>query len=1627
MRAPAVLTLVILTGVFRLVCCPSAFGEAVLTTASWENTDAAFAKCDREIRSLVPRNLLGRRGTLMFQDGRTTPEPVGELADGEAGQRGARGRVSMNGQPTVVTFYLGQPKTIDEIRVYSFNIDMRANQDYEVRWANGAGKPGEPPQFPKEPSLTTGPTVIGPDRGGFLTRYAGKQGPLVPEKADWIEFRFWRTYPVAAGSPGKDKTKANGAAHLVEVAVLGDKGDVAVPSADEVAVREAYAKLPPTPEYEKKNTWQETMVAARDKLRDWELVRDRMATYTGSAIFGDWHVLGPLEPKDPALKELREATAVDLAKTYPGKDGKTIGWQKRDDLVDGKIHDLAGHGGADEKGSIFLCRSVRLILPLDRSNDLPIEVHADNGSLQWLPKRQGHGVDRSFVMHKSGAEARELAGDCQLLMELKGSKEGPRRFYFQPQPNDGRTGAGRGSERLRRREQLAETVAAMFPDPASQAQIRWERNEGVWGFLPQSRSPEDWFSGHAEEFLAPRYRDAIGRRLADLRKNLDEQEGIRAMVATPIKPRIAEQLEKAQSAATPELGVAKLREILYRLGTLDDAIAMAAKARSMRLAVEDQQKTFGDRYPEGAKNLARVGEIEKESAAILDRVLGGDSGALAAVAEMSGRLEAAGQEILLANPVMEFDKLLLAFGNPSFNTNWGGPNRIGQKMVVLSPVRPDGQVTVIHDGQVSDMDLHWNADKVLFSDGSNLWEINIDGTGLRHVTPEGSQVAHYDACYLPSGRIACVSPACEQAVPCTGGAGVGNIHLMDADGANERRVTFDQDHDWNPTVLHDGRVLYTRWEYTDTPHYFSRLLFRMNPDGSGQMEYYGSNSYWPNAMYWPRPIPGHPTMVSCIVSGHHGVSRVGEFLLLDPARGRHEASGAVQKIPGYGKKVEAVTKDGLVVDVWPRFAAPYPLAEPGTNLGAGKYFLVSRMEHPWSTWDVCLADVFDNVIPILEGGYMTPIPVVRRPMPPVIPDRVDLTRKDAVVYLPDIYQGPGLKDFPRGSIKQLRVGSHHFRYAGNGDTRASSLEGGWDVKKILGAVPVNPDGSALFRVPANTPLFVQPLDQEGKAQQVMRSWFTAMPGEVLSCIGCHEKQNDVPPSQYNVAAMNRRPDEIEPWHGPPRGFSFDREVQPVLDRRCAGCHDGNTVAGTLRVPSATVDGEKLAVLDFRAKRFHDIPEPDSSAKKNKTSAESDYSPAYVALQRYVRRPGFEGDYHMPKPAEYEADTSMLVQMLKKGHHNVRLTPEEWQRLYAWIDYNVPYPINWRESHRPPRDEQVELRAKYKALYANVDDHDEDPAPLPPVAKFEPPQPEAAPAAPLKLDGWPFSAEQAAAMQTSGGPVQKTLDLGDGVTMAFVRIPAGKFVLGDPLGYPDEQPQAAVAIDQPFYMGQFEVTNGQYARFDPLHNSGVINERWKDRSRRGTPIDAPEMPVVRINWHRAIAFCRWLSEKTGQRCTLPTEAQWEWACRAGTATPLYVGAYSQGMPAFSNIADEGLRGWNHGRAETGYNDGSQFTAAGDRYPPNPWGLYHMHGNVAEWCLTAYKPYPYNAADGRNDPASPGPKVVRGGSWNDLMRFATSASRWRYEPYKPVYNVGFRVVFPAARGDVVATREAVVPSQ
>lgn len=1045
---------------------------------------------------------------------------------------------------------------------------------------------------------------------------------------------------------------------------------------------------------------------------------------------------------------------------------------------------------------------------------------------------------------------------------------------------------------------------------------------------------------------------------------------------------------------------------------------------AMRRALEDLTATFASRYPRGKEFLEWLKRFEQRKQAVEAALGGGDVAAASQVTLLLQDFCRFRQDALLANPLLDFERLLVVrrdLKSPKLGLpqNWQGNcalRRTGydNEIAVLSPVRPEGKLMTLYkpkeDVFVGDLALNYDADRLLFSMPEaqgrwQVWEIKADGSGLRQATTgEEPDVDNYTACYLPDGRIVFDSTRCFQGVPCVGGANtVANLCLMNADGSHVRQLCFDQDHDWYPTVLNDGRVLYTRWEYSDSPHYFTRLLFHMNPDGTNQAEFYKSNSPWPNSTFYAKPIPGHPTKVVGVISGHHGVPRMGELIIFDPAKGRHQTDGVVQRIPGYDAKVEPLIGDTIVNNSWPKFLHPMPLSE--------KYFLVAMQPDAGSLWGIYLVDVFDNLTLIKElaGNVLfEPVPLRKRARPPVIPDRVDPKSREAAVYVSDIYAGKGLDGVPRGTVKRLRIYEPHYAYPSMGGHIHIGVDGPWDVHRILGTVPVEEDGSASFRVPANTPLAVQPLDELGRALQIMRSWFTAMPGEKVSCVGCHDNQNAAPPRKPTMA-MQREPSPIREWYGPARGFSFQREVQPVLDKYCVGCHNDQPRNG--RQVADFRSGEQVAMALSRGK---------------KKPAAHHFTPSYLALHPYVRRPGPESDYFLQQPLEYHPGTSELVQLLEKGHYNVTLDAESWDRLITWIDLNVPDHGTWSE-HRQIAKDYHDRRLAMRTKYAN---RPEDPEVYPtgalkPVAYVAPQS--SAPIANSKLHvpGWPFDAAEArrrqdAAERQLSPPADKpqvSLMLGDGVTLDLVLVPAGEFLMGDAAGARDEQPLSRVKIAKPFWIGKFEVTNLQYAQFDSSHDSAYISFYNKDHSSRGMPVNGPAQPVIRVSWDRAMDYCRWLSQKTGRQFSLPTEAQWEYACRAGTQSPLAFGDCTTDFGKQANLADKHVTDlcrrdsprWIPSIQEV--DDGAAVTAAVGKYQPNAFGLFDMHGNAAEWTRTTYRPYPYDATDGRDDPLTAGSKVVRGGSFYDRPERCRSGFRLSYPAWQGVFNVGFRVVMEA----------------
>jgi len=1055
---------------------------------------------------------------------------------------------------------------------------------------------------------------------------------------------------------------------------------------------------------------------------------------------------------------------------------------------------------------------------------------------------------------------------------------------------------------------------------------------------------------------------------------------------------------------------------------------------SLGLAITDLSQTFGPRYPNGRDYIDRLDRLEQSCKA---------ASAKGNALNLARELETFRSQALLGNPLLDFERLLLLkrkrgqLGLPVNHKCNAGINRTGydNEIAILSNVRGGALDTLFKPtGRrfVGEIDLDFDAEKLLFTMPKGptwqIFEMNADGSGLREVSRSPDQdVDNFDGCYLPDGRIVFASTASFHAVPCWHGKERAcSLYLMDGDGSNVRQLCFDQDLDLHPSVLPSGQIIFSRWDYAGPMHIYLRPLMAMNPDGTGQRAIYGSNSYWPNALYYPRGIPGAPNKIIAIVAGYHGVPRMGELALLDLSKGSQEADGVVQRIPGRGKPVKPIIRDNLVDKSWPKFLHPYPLSD--------KYFLVACQPSAKSPWGIYLVDVFDNVLPICTDSrfdFFEPIPLRKTPRPFGIPDRVDLSRDDAIVYLHDVYAGPGLAGVPRGAVKKLRIVAYHFGYPGLAGPDKIGCGGPWEAMRIIGTVPVHKDGSAMFRAPANTPLCVQPLDERGRAVQLMRSWFTAMPGEKVSCVGCHERPDEIPAARY-AAAANRPPDEIEPWFGPPRGFDFEREVQPVLDKYCVGCHN----------PDSPNHPAKHQIADFRSERYvqnylgreltklgRDRLHPESRKFLGGTAIR--YTPAYEALLPYIRRVNIEDHVGLLVPGEYHADTSELIQMLEKGHHNVQLDKEAWDRLFTWIDLNGPCHGTWSDVCPIP-DNAAQRRGELKQRYGGPKDDPEksvktahrviEPIIPKPMREIERQIP--------KLADWPFNADVARNRQKVAGAFEKTIDLGGGVKMKLVRIPAGEFLMGDTDGGMDERPVAKVSIGRDFWMGVCEVTNEQYRRFAPDHDSGLFTKRFQGPDGPGLSLAGAKQPAVRVSWSRAMAFCKWLSEKTGENFTLPTEAQWEYACRAGSQTALSYGEVTADFSPWANVADKALsvRPGPTGGLETSatahfgkgilesavygsnilcdtrFDDRIVATANAASFKPNPWGLHDMHGNAAEWTQTTYKPYPYNPAD----LPQPGKKVVRGGSWCDRPQRCRSAFRLSYPPWQRVHNVGLRVI-------------------
>ena len=1108
-------------------------------------------------------------------------------------------------------------------------------------------------------------------------------------------------------------------------------------------------------------------------------------------------------------------------------------------------------------------------------------------------------------------------------------------------------------------------------------------------------------------------------------KNTDTERALVLKLAAYLKDssyikNTIRQIETEKKVETQITGYQKLHKQVQRMLLLQSELKWL-NMEAIRLAYEDMKRIEGF---DAVKYLPILTELEQQVKQGFGNIYSGDE----AVLVNAEKAVANKRAILLANPLLNGDKILTVryqLGNrdrramaPELGTqsnNWSNQESARRKgfnadIVELSNLRDEVQIRTIYKpdntSSIADLKLHWDGDRAMFtqtmSDNRwNVFEVKLNNGDCKKLidNPE-PDLEFYDGTYLPDGRIIANSNIGYQGVPCVNGSDpVGNMVLYTPQSKNLRRLTFDQDANWNPVIMNNGRVMYTRWEYTDLTHYYTRIVMNMNPDGTEQKALYGSGSMFPNSTFDVQPLPGYASAFVGIISGHHGVARSGRLILFDPAKARKGAAGMLQEIPHRNRPIVEEVKDRLVDGVWSQFIKPSPLNDT--------YFLVAAKLDKNDLWGIYLVDKFDNVTCLhkMEGeGYISPIAVRKTVTPPAIPDRVKLDDKQATVFIQDIYEGEGLKGIPRGTVKSLRLHAYEYAYVQTqSDHNWHGIQSGWDIKRMLGTVPVEEDGSVIFKIPANTPVSIQPLDKDGVAVQWMRSWLTGQPGEIVSCVGCHEDQNQIVIPK-RVIASQKAPHALTPPEGGTRSFTFDLEVQPILDRACIACHNGEGKAFDLR--GGKKDGKG-------------------------------YGTSYLNLHPYVHRQGGEGDMVVLYPYEYHPNTSELVRLLKKGHYNVQLTDAEWRKIYNWIDYNAPdkgyFNANVLKSFPYQGYDQIERRKQLTDKYAGGAGVDwkkeiaDYAAQLKNKGEIKPVMPKKVSPVKekvLKVKGWPFAPDRVKEMLADEKETVKVLEIAPGVQMTFVRIPAGEFVMGSYHGEPDTYPTTKVKIDKAFWMGELEVTNQQYNTIFPQHDSRYVDQQWKDHVVPGYPANKPEQPVIRVSYNDAMEYCKILSQKTGLNITLPTEAQWEWACRGGSDEDFWFGNLNADFGKKDNLADVTTNKFAVSGVDpqpmspespwykyytflpkaANVDDGSLVQVGGKKYEANPFGLYCMHGNVAEWTRSDYVPYPYK----ENPKKVSEYKVVRGGSYIERPKYSTAYSRKGFYPYQCVFNVGFRVI-------------------
>ncbi len=550
-----------------------------------------------------------------------------------------------------------------------------------------------------------------------------------------------------------------------------------------------------------------------------------------------------------------------------------------------------------------------------------------------------------------------------------------------------------------------------------------------------------------------------------------------------------------------------------------------------------------------------------------------------------------------------------------------------ERPVVTAAQLPGGQ------GFIGKISLSFDAKKVLFDfretpdSGFRIWEVGIDGSGLRQVSfppaDEAEKVARWGRpwhtddihpCYLPDGRIIFSSTRCEHTILCGGSAALvaPALHTMNADGTGVAQITKSPVSEFCPVVLSDGRVMYHRWEYVDKGARVAKTIWSMNPDGTKPQELYGIADDTTTVYMYPQPIPDDETRLVCVGTCHFPQGGCFGAIMLVDTKHRSRVRGPDPNEPDYVQCDARFPITNITPQVFVQrrtepgwhflqadgqyvhdkngqsghlYTHPYPLND--------HQFLVSYKFNPAdhykevpNAYALYLIDTEGNHRLVHRDDQLScwhPLPLVARQVPPRIETDRDpqyAGRNRGLCVLTNIYQG--MQGVERGEVKWLRINEAVPRYWDTGRRWEPSLSSSsWKAalwpRVQWGIVPVEEDGSACFEVPADRSIFFQALDENFREIQRERTYVNYRPGEVRSCNGCHgEAGHSVSPvSSETPLALLRAPsvpqpqpcDLVENGGDGQAGqvIHYPADIQPIFDSRCVSCHGADKPAGNLRL------------------------------------------------------------------------------------------------------------------------------------------------------------------------------------------------------------------------------------------------------------------------------------------------------------------------------------------------------------------------------------------------------------------------------------------------------------------------------